>query len=182
MNSFIWFAQASGGGGAIQEIARTFGVDWPHLIAQMISFSIVCLVLYKFAYRRVLATLEQRRKVIDDGLANTEKIKTEAARTEAQRQEVIALANRQATQLIEEARAAAARVQQQETSKAVASAEEIVSKAQQAAARDHDRILAEVEREVGRLVIQSTATVTGKVLTSEDQRLLAQETNKVLAA
>src|SRR2546421_7180429 len=47
---------AGGGTGArgqIQEIARTFGVDWPHLIAQVISFSVVCILLQRFAYRPV---------------------------------------------------------------------------------------------------------------------------------
>ena len=29
-------------GGQIEEIARTFGVDWPHLGAQIVSFGIVC--------------------------------------------------------------------------------------------------------------------------------------------
>ena len=27
------------GGGALSEVARTFGVDWPHLLAQTVSFS-----------------------------------------------------------------------------------------------------------------------------------------------
>ena len=71
-------------------------MDWPHLIAQIISFSIVCALLYKFAYRRVLAMLEERRQQIAQGLANAEKIKAELARTEAQRQEVMAQANAQA--------------------------------------------------------------------------------------
>jgi hypothetical protein len=39
-----------------------------------------------------------------------------------------------------------------------------------------------LKREVGRLVVQTTATVTGKVLTSEDQQRLAAETEKQLAA
>src|SRR5215469_18073081 len=122
MNGLILLAQA-GGGGPVEEIARTFGVDWPHLIAQIISFGIVCALLYKFAYRRVLAMLEQRRQQIADSLANAEKIKAELAKTEAQRQEAMAQANAQATKLIEEARAAAARVQEQETQKAIAAAE-----------------------------------------------------------
>ena len=40
--------------GQIEEIARTFGVDWTHLIAQIVSFGIVCAVLYKLAYRPIL--------------------------------------------------------------------------------------------------------------------------------
>jgi F-type H+-transporting ATPase subunit b len=181
MNAFALLATA-GGEGAVQQIARTFGVDWPHLIAQAISFGIVCAILYKFAYRRVLTVLEQRRQRIAEGLANAEKIKVEVARTEAQRQEVLAQANVQATKLIEEARAAAARVQESETQKAIATAEQIITKAREAAVADHARMLAELRREVGRLVVQTTATVTGKILTADDQRRLAEETTKVVTA
>ena len=181
MNAFVFFAQAQAGG-PIQEIARTFGVDWSHLIAQIISFGIVCALLYKFAYRRVLQVLEDRRKQIAEGLANAEKIKAELARTESQRQEVMAQANAQATRLIEEARAAAARVQEQETQKAIAAAEQVMLKAREAAAQDHQRMLAELKREVGRLVVQTTATVTGKILTPEDHRRLAEETARLAAA
>ena len=42
-------------------------------------------------------------------------------------------------------------------------------------------VVAELKREVGRLVVQTTATVTGKVLTPEDQRRLAEETAKQVA-
>src|SRR5690348_12530350 len=165
----------------VKEIANTFGVDWPHLIAQIISFSIVCILLYFFAYKRVLAMLEERRQRIAEGLANAENIKAELARTEAQRSEVLSQANAQATKLIEEARAAAARVQEQETQKAIAAAEDIIRKAREAAAADHARMLAELKREVGRLVVQTTATVTGKVLTPEDQRRLTEETTRQVA-
>jgi F-type H+-transporting ATPase subunit b len=177
MNAFVLLAQTDAGG-PVQEIARTFGVDWPHLGAQIISFGIVCALLYKFAYRRVLQMLEDRRRQIAESLANAEKIKAELAETETKRKEVMAQAGAQATKLIEEARAAAARVQEQETQKAIAAAEGIIAKAREAAAQDHARMLAELKREVGRLVVQTTATVTGKVLTPDDQRRLAEETAK----
>ncbi len=165
-----------------ERIVTTFGVDWSHLLAQVASFCIVCFVLYRFAYRPVLAMLEVRRQQIAQGLANAEQIKAELARTETQRQEVMAQANAQANRFIEEARAAAARVLEQETQKAIAAAEQIMIKAREAAAQDHDRMLVELKREVGRLVVQATATVTGKILTSEDQRRLAEETAKQVAA
>jgi len=181
MNAFILLAAAASEG-QVAQIARTFGVDWPHLGAQIISFSIVCAVLYKFAYRRILAMLEQRREQIAQGIANAEKIKAELDKTEAQRQEVIQKANAEATKFIEEARAAAARVQQEETKKAIAAAEQIMAKAREAAAQDHERMLAELKREVGKLVVEATTAVTGKILTAEDQKRLAEETAKQLAA
>lgn len=180
MNVFILLAYAESDG-QVAQIARTFGVDWSHLLAQIISFSIVCAVLYKFAYRRILEMLEQRRQQIALGIANAEKIKAELDKTESQRREVLARAHTQGSKFIEEARAAAARVQQEETNKAVAAAEQIVKKAHEAAAQDHDRMLAELKRELGNLVVQATTTVTGKILTAEDQRRLAEETSKQIA-
>jgi F-type H+-transporting ATPase subunit b len=165
-----------------QIIATTFGVDWPHLLAQIVSFCIVCFVLQRFAYQPVLRMLDVRRQQIALGVANEERIEAELARTEAQRQEVMAQANAQATRFIEEARAAAARLHEQESQKAVAAAEEVVNKARDAAARDHERMLSELKREVGRLVVQTTAAVTGKILTPEDQRRLLEETAEQVAA
>ena len=166
----------------VEQIARTFGVDWSHLIAQVISFVIVCTFLYLFAYKRVLAMLEERRQRIAEGLADAEKSKAELARAEAQRQDILAQANTQATKLIEEASAAAARVQEQETQKAIVAAEQIIAKAREAAAQDHAQMLAELKREVGRLVVQTTAAVAGKILTAEDQRRIADETARQFAA
>ena len=164
------------------ETAQRFGWDLPHFIAQVISFTLVAILLYFFAYRRILLMLQERRDRIAQSLENAEKIKQELARTEAQRLEVLGQANQQATKLIEEARAAAARVQEQETQKAIAAAEQIMAKAREAAAADHARMLAELKREVGRLVVQTTATVTGKILTADDQRRLADETARQIEA
>ena len=181
MNALVVLATIEDGG-KVQEIARTFGVDWSHLLAQVISFSIVCLLLHRFAYKRVLSMLEERRQQIAQGQVNAEKISVELARTEARHQEMLIEANLQATRLIEEARTAAGRVQEQETQKAIAAAEQIIVKAREAAAQDHARMLTELKGEVGRLVVQTTANVTGKILTPEDQRRLAEETTKQLAA
>jgi F-type H+-transporting ATPase subunit b len=162
MSALLLLAQP-GEGGQVEQIARTFGVDWPHFLAQVISFAIVCALLFRFAYKPILAMLDERREQIAQGLANAAQIKAELARTEAQRQEVIGEANAQATRLIEEAR-------------------EIVARAREAAAQDHARMLVELKREVGRLVVQTTAAVTGKVLTPEDQRRLAEETARRVSA
>jgi F-type H+-transporting ATPase subunit b len=158
------------------------GIQWKILLAQTISFSVVFFVLWRFAYRPVFNMLEARRQKIAEGLANAEKIKARLVQTEADHQKILAEAGDKADELIDEARAAAMRVREQEIQKAVTAAEQIITKAREAAAQDHARMLAELKREVGRLVVQTTATVTGKILTPEDQRRLAEETEKQLTA
>jgi F-type H+-transporting ATPase subunit b len=158
------------------------GIAWPALFAQLISFSLVFFVLWKFAYGPIFNMLQARREKIIESLANAEKIKTDVARTEAERQKILADAGDKANKLIDEARAAAARVREVETQKAIAAAEQIVTKAREAAAQERVQMLGDLKREVGQLVIKTTTAVTGKVLTPDDQKRLAQETEKQLAA
>src|SRR5512134_210093 len=88
------------GGGPIEKIATTFGVDWPHLLAQIVSFGIVCVVLYVLAYKPILRILDARRQQIASGLANAEKIKAELTRIEAERQQVLMKADDEGKRLI----------------------------------------------------------------------------------
>ncbi len=158
------------------------GIDWRILIAQTISFSVVFFVLWKYAYGPIFTMLEARKQKIAEAVANAEKIHSDVARTEVERQKILADAGDQANKLIDEARQAAARVRETETQKAIAEAGQIVIKAREATVQERAQMLTELKREVGRLVVQTTATVTGKILTPEDQRRLAEETEKQLAA
>jgi F-type H+-transporting ATPase subunit b len=171
-------AAADPEGGVIQEISRQFGFNTANFVAQIISFGIVAFLLHKFAYKKVLAILEERRQRIAQGLADADKSKQQLAQAETEKQEIIRQANAQGEKLIEEAREAANRVREVETQKAIASAEDIITKAREAAAAEHARMLTELKREIGRLVVSTTANVAGKVLTPDDQRRLIEETNR----
>ena len=157
---------------------ETLGIQWKELIVQTISFSVVLLVLWKLAYKPVFNMLETRKAKIAEGLANAEKIKTELAKTEAARQKILTDAGDLANKIIAEARAAAARVGEVETQKAVTAAEQILIKAREAAAQERAATLAALKREVGRLVVQTSMTVTGKILSPVDQNRLAEETQQ----
>ena len=167
-------------GAEAEGIAKRFGVDWPHLLAQIVSFGIVCAVLYLLAYKPILKMLEARRQQIASGLANAKKIEAELARIEVERRDVLNKADAYGKQLIEEARAAAARVRTDETRKASAAAEQLLVRAQETTERERALMLADLKREVGQLVLRTTASVTGKVLTSDDQRRLSEETARQL--
>jgi len=160
---------------------ETLGIRWIELLAQTISFSLVLFVLWKLAYKPVFNMLEARRERIATSLANADKIKAQLAQTEADRQKVLADAGELANRIIADARAAAARVTEVESQKAITVAEQIIAKAREASVQERAAILTELKREVGRLVVQTTMTVTGKVLTPEDQRRLTEETQRTIS-
>jgi F-type H+-transporting ATPase subunit b len=165
----------------MNDTLQILGVTWQKLLVQGIDFSIALIVLWKLAYKPIFNVLEARKAKIAEGIANADKIKAELTKTEADRQKILADAGDLANKIIADARAAATRVTEVETQKAVASAEQIVSKAREAAAQERAATLASLKREVGRLVVQTSVTVTGKILTPADQTRLAEETQQQIA-
>ena len=165
-----------------RETAETFGFDWKIFFSQVISFVIVALVLRRFAYKPILGILEERRQRIAEGLLNAEKIKQQLAEAEQRHAEILAKANAQAQKMIDEARDSAAHVAERKQQEAIAAAEQIVAKAREASAIEHERVMTELKRELGRLVVDTTAKVTGKVLTSDDQRRLQEEASRQIAS
>jgi len=180
MNNYF-FAVAEAGN-PIEQVAKQFHVTGQLLISQIILFVIVALALKKFAYGPLLKVLDERREKIAKSLADADQIKKDLANAQAKAQEILTQASQQANKAIEEARAAAAKVQEAETQKAIAMANDIVTKARQASEAELVRMKAELRKEVGRLVVATSAKVTGGILTAEQQGRLAEETNKQLAA
>ena len=157
-------------------IAETFGIAWPLLAAQIVSFSIVCGLLYWLAYQPILQMLDERRRQIAQGLANAAEIKARLAAVEDQRREVLAKARADADAIAAQAKAAAKRLHDEEKQRAAVAAEQIVRAGHDAVARERSRMRVELKREVGRLVLQTSAAVIGSVLTEADDRRLAEQT------
>ena len=166
----------------MESISQQFGLYWPNLIAQVILFAIVYLVLRKYAFGPIIAVLEERRRRIEEGQANAERIKQQLAEAQAKYEEILAKANVEAQKLIDEVRATGDRLAEQKRQQAISEAEQIMTKAQEAIVRERDSVMADLKKELGRLVVETTSKVTQKVLTPEDQKRISEDTAKELAA
>lgn len=156
-------------------ILDQLGIDYPKIIAQIIIFGIVYLILSKYAFGPVTALLEQRRTRIAEGEANLEQIKLNLATSEAQATAALEKANAEATRIIKEATDSAAVIAEQKKQDAVAEAQNIIAKAKEATELERSRVMAELKRDFGRLVIDTTSKVTGKTLGNEDHERLNKE-------
>jgi F-type H+-transporting ATPase subunit b len=178
----VMIAAASGGfSETLRDTAETFGWNPWLFLSQVISFTIVALLLRQFAYKPILAVLEERRRTIEESQLNAEKIKKQLAEAEQRYAEILAKANADAQKMIDEARVSAGHVAERKQQEAIAAAEQIMAKAREATAIEHERAMESLKRELGRLVVDTTAKVTGKVLTADDQRRLQEEASRQLA-
>src|SRR6202166_3917048 len=113
----------------LKETADTFGWNWELFLSQVISFVIVAFLLRRFAYKPILAVLEERRRRIEEGLLNADKIKKELAEAEKRYAEILGKANADAQKMIDEARESSAHLAERKQQEAVAAAEQIIAKA-----------------------------------------------------
>ena len=163
------------GGGVVSDIAATFKVQWPFFISQCISFLIVCLLLAKFAFGPIQKMLERRSNRIAEGEDKLERIEQQLADSEKRTAEAIAKANDDAKRLIGEAKESAVMLSEQKAQEAVGQAQQIIAKAETAAKAERDQMATELRKEFGRLVANTTAQVTGKVLTDADRSRINEE-------
>ena len=179
--NLLLVAATGGFSKTLQDTAETFGWNPWLFFSQVVSFAIVAFLLRRFAYKPILAVLEERRRKIEEGQLNAEKIRKVLAEAEKRYQEIVAKANADAQKMIDEARESAAHLSERKQQEAIAAAEQIIAKAREASAIEYERTMEALKRELGRLVVDTTAKVTGKVLTAEDQQRLQEETARQLA-
>jgi F-type H+-transporting ATPase subunit b len=163
-------------------VAEQFGVYWPNLIAQIILFFIVYWVLSKFAFKPIMAMLEERRRRIEEGQINAEKIKQQLAEAQIKYEETLARANAEAQRLIDEVKASGEKLAEEKRQAALAEAQEIVRRTQDSLSLERERTMAELKKEVGRLVAETTEKVTQKILTPQDHQKINEETARQIAA
>jgi F-type H+-transporting ATPase subunit b len=180
MNMMI-AAAAGGFSDMLRDTVETFGWNPRLFFSQVISFVIVALLLRRFAYKPILNVLEERRRSIEEGQLNAEKIKRQLDEAEKRYSEILAKANAEAQKMIDEARESSAHLAERKQQEAIAAAEQIIAKAREASAIEHERTMDSLKQELGRLVVDTTAKVTGKVLTPEDQQRLQEEALSQLA-
>jgi F-type H+-transporting ATPase subunit b len=166
----------------VRDTAETFGWDPRLFFSQVVSFMIVAYLLKRFAYKPILGVLEQRRQQIAQAHLNAEKVKQQLADAEQRYSEILARANAEGQKMIEEARTSASHLADRKQQEAMTAAEQILAKAREASAIEHERTMAQLKRELGRLVVDTTAKVTGKVLTPDDQRRLQEEATRTFSA
>jgi len=161
--------------GAFEIIQKSFDLGGWYFVAQVINFFIVIWVLKKFAFGPIQTMLEQRRARIAEGEEKIKRIEQQLAESAQTTAAAIAKANEEAVRLIDEARQGATAFTEQKAQEAIAQAQQILAKAETAAKADRDRLALELKREFGRLVTATTARVTGKVLTADDQKRINED-------
>ena len=162
-------------------IVEKFGVDTPLLIAQAINFVIVAFVIWQFALKKILLTIDEREKKIADSLKNAEKIKLELEATEKQQNETLQEASLEAKKTVATAQEQAKSYIEAQKEEARKQAEEIVEKARSAMDLERQRVLNDAREEIASLVILTTSKVLQRELGDEEKSRFSESAVKEIS-
>ena len=155
--------------GGLTQITQTFGINLPAILAQILSFSIVAFVLWKFAFKPVIVTLDERQQKIASGLKYAEEMQAKLAAAQQESAVIVKAANVESARIVEEARKTAKEFLDKQTQEATVKAGDLLTKAQQAIELEHRKMLADARTEIARLVVTTTERVLAKKLTEADR-------------
>jgi F-type H+-transporting ATPase subunit b len=159
----------SSGIDAVTKVLGPFGVEPTLLLGQAVNFCVVAAIVYYFAIKPVLATVDERNKKIAEGLQYAEDSKKKLAQAEIQQADILKQASLEGKKVIGEARDTGKALVDKAAQDATRTAEEIVKKGHEAVALERSQMLNDLRREVAQLVVTTANRVLARDLTAEER-------------
>lgn len=164
----------------MEDIIKSFHIDWKLMLAQLINFTIVAVVLWRYALKPLTAVMSKRAQEISDGLANAQKAAEGIEQLKATKQEMIKEAKREAIEIQKQAEATAENYRKETVARVKAEAEKAVAEVREKFLSEKDQMLKEVTQQAANLVVLATTKVLGKVATPKiDQAVIQQAVKEV---
>jgi F-type H+-transporting ATPase subunit b len=157
----------------MEELIKTFHIDIKLIIAQAVNFGIVLLVLWKFAYKPILKTLNDRSSKIEKGIKDAESSGVKLAEMEKKEKEVLLQAREEAQKIIQQAEKTALQNAKDLEVAAKEQSEKTLEDAKKQIQQEKNKAVKEAKSEIAELVMSATEKIIGeKMDSSKDKELI----------
>jgi F-type H+-transporting ATPase subunit b len=151
------------------------GFHLPSLVVYLVNFGLLLVIMYKFAYKRIIKMLDERSERIDDALQEAERVRRETEDQQSQMQRALD-ENRQAgQQVLQEARKAAERYREDQQARVQVQIGENLERARAEIEAERDAAIELVRVQFADLVVSASERVIRKSLDKRDHERLIDE-------
>jgi len=154
------------------------GLNLKSIIFQIIAFAIVLWILNKFAIKKFLAVMDERRAELEKGLNQADEAKKELEKAAQKADETLAEARDEADQILSSAHGEAAQLLKDVETKAAQKADRIVKEAREQLGRDVEKARLELKSDTTQLVAQAAGIVLGEKLDQSKDAALIERSLK----
>jgi F-type H+-transporting ATPase subunit b len=145
------------------------------MIWAWITFFVLLLLLYKLAWKPILATIEKREQTIQDSLDRAEKAREEAEALLEQHNQLMRSAEEDAQRLLKENRELSEKSRLEILEQAKQSAEKLIENAKSAIEKEKQDALTALRVEVADLAVNATKKIIGESLDDKKQREIVSD-------
>lgn len=149
---------------------ENLGINGPLLLLQIVHFVIVLWLLNRLLYKPILGMFERRRERIAEGLAEAERVRTQAAEEQRRLEQQIADERRQSQERLKSAVSASEEAAKRRLEEANAEATEMLAKARAEAEQTRTEALAGLQNEIADLAMAAAAKVLGGAIDEQRHR------------
>jgi F-type H+-transporting ATPase subunit b len=146
------------------------GIVPSSLLVQIVNFGVLFLILYFFAYKRILKMLDDRSQKIKESIDQTEQIKNQAARAEEETKRRIEAGIKEGQELLGRATRAAEEARQQSQQRAQDEAQAMIVRARGEIQRERDEAVGALRQEFANLTIAAAEKVIDRSLDKKAHR------------
>lgn len=151
------------------------GINLGMLVSQIVNFTLMVVLLTILLYKPIQRMLAERRDRIAKSMADVDEARAAAARAQQDYDARIAEAQRRAQEIIGQAAQAGEKVRAEIEAEARREAEAIRQKAHEEAAAEKARVLSEVQSQIASLSMTATERVLGRAVDAKAQRELVDQ-------
>lgn len=179
MNTLWYLAILSGGG---EHKGSLLDIDPGLIVWTLITFFLLLVLLGKFAWKPIVKTLQERESKIKDSLDQAEKARREAESLGKKNEELLARAEREAQELIRQAKDAAQKLQTDLIEHAKSEAGKLLDTAKREIDNDKKTALVELRQEVAFLAVNAAGKIIGTTLDVDKHKKIVDEFIKDMPA
>ncbi len=166
---------------ASTSVFTTLGLNLPLFIAQLVNFGLILLVVWRWVWRPLVKAMDERQEKISKGLQNAEQATKDLQALTVRESQVIATAERSATDIIEAAKQTAEKERRQIMNETNQSLERQLVEARERLKQEREVVLTSIRQEAVGLIMQATERVLGSALTDKPSQALIEEALKDVA-
>ena len=154
----------------------SFGVNVLSLIWYLVLFGVVLYLLRRFAFGRVLGTIEQRQASINQSLDEAQEALASVKKNREKAEEILWNASQEAQEMVRRAERAANDIQSDARREAKLQQDVMITKARTEIEQERLAAIAEIRKQVVDLALVAASTVIKENLDVEKNRRLAEQT------
>jgi len=139
----------------LSNVLSSLGFDFSSFIFNIINFSLLGFIIYKLAYKKISTVLEERQKIINDGIEKSVKAEELIKSAQIDSENIILNAKNQAANIVENAKLKASSIIEEAKQQAIENSNLILQKAQKEAEIEKIEYLNKFKSEFTELVIKT---------------------------